>query len=266
MKNLKILGLPLIGMLLLACGGTGNGTGSAPAIRAERSMENMKSAQPDILPDRKIIKEGFLNFETRDVAETESMIVKTTGELKGYIEKESANEYSDRKSQTVVIRVPAASFDALIAKISEGALRIESKEINSKDVTEEYIDIEARLKTKKDLENRYRDLLLKASKVEEIMSIEKEMEQLRSDIDSIEGRLKYLKDQVALSSLTVTFYQKTYSSFGFGSKFGQALKYGWKNLMWFFIGLTTIWPFILIIAAGLYAGFRINRMHKQKRK
>ena len=73
--------------------------------------------------------------------------------------------------------------------------------IDSQDVTEEYIDITARLKTKKELEARYLELLKKANKVEEIVSIEKEIGNLRSDIESIEGRLRYINNAVAYSTL-----------------------------------------------------------------
>lgn len=222
--------------------------------------ENLQPPEKIEIRDlRKIIREGEITFETSDVSETKSLITKTAQELNGYITRESANEYADRIEQTLVIRIPADKFDLLLEKISRSARKIESKNINALDVTEEYIDVEARLKTKKELENRYRELLAKASKVDEIVSIEKEIGQLRADIESVEGRLNYLKDRVAFSSLTATYYQKKSSAFGFSSKFGQAIKYGWKSLLWFFIGLTSIWPFIVLTFGGLLAWFLIRK-------
>jgi hypothetical protein len=232
----------------------------------ESSVNKQSTDKIEILDDRKIIREGEITFQTSDVDETKSLIIKTTQELNGYITKENANEYADRIEQKLIIRVPADKFDLLLSKISESAKKIDSKNIDALDVTEEYIDVEARLKTKKDLEIRYRELLKQAKSVEEIMSIEKESGQLRADIESVEGRLRYLKDRVSFSSLTATYYQKVNSAFGFSSKFGQAIKYGWKNLLWFFIGLTTIWPFIILIGGGIFAAFRISRKRRNRNK
>jgi hypothetical protein len=144
----------------------------------------------------------------------------------------------------------------LLEKIFKTAQKIESKNISALDVTEEFIDIEARIKTKKELENRYKELLKQAKKVEEILEIEREIGSLRSEIESAEGRLNYLKDRVSLSTLTVVFYEKLNSSFGFTSKFGQAIQNGWTNLLWFFIGLANFWPFIII-------GFTIIIIYKR---
>jgi len=267
--KIRITVLLFIGFLTIYSCGTNEKSRKITAFvqPPDESSANLQPPEKIEIQDlRKIIREGEITFETADVNETKSLITKTTMELNGYITKESADDYTDRIEQTLIIRVPADKFDLLLAKISESARKIESKNIKALDVTEEYIDVEARLKTKKELENRYRELLAKASKVEEILSIEKEIGQLRADIESIEGRLRYLKDRVAFSSLTATYYQKINSAFGFSSKFGQAIRYGWKNLLWFFIGLTTIWPFIILLGGGLFAGFRINRKRKNRGK
>jgi hypothetical protein len=268
MKNRITILLFLVSLAIYSCGSNERSRKIADFIPSQgESSTNLQPPEKiEIQEVRKIIREGDITFETSDVNETKSLITKATLELNGYITKESANDYADRIEQALIIRVPADKFDLLLAKISESARKIESKNINALDVTEEFIDVEARLKTKKELENRYRELLAKATKVEEIMSIEKEIGQLRADIESVEGRLRYLKDKVSFSSLTVTYYQKINSAFGFSSKFGQALKYGWKNLLWFFIGITTIWPFIILLGGGLFAGYRISRKKRNRAK
>ncbi|MDR2691715.1 MAG: DUF4349 domain-containing protein [Dysgonamonadaceae bacterium] len=115
-------------------------------------------------------------------------------------------------------------FELLLDRIAQNAKKLDSKNITVSDLTEEFIDIEARIKTKKELENRYKELLKQANKVEEIVAIEKEIGNLRTDIESIEGRLKYLKDKVSYSTLNVVFYERTSSPFGFNSKFDMQFK------------------------------------------
>jgi len=102
-------------------------------------------------------------------------------------------------------------------------------------VTEEFIDIQARIKTKKELENRYKELLAKANTVEELLSIEKELGTLRTEIESIEGRLKYLQDRVSLSSLTIEYYELTTSSFRFIPKLGKSFVTGWNWFLSFIV-------------------------------
>jgi hypothetical protein len=144
-------------------------------------------------------------------------------------------------------------------RISESAKKIDFKNVQVQDVTEEYIDVETRIKTKKELESRYRVLLSKARTVEEILSIEKELGTLRSDIESIEGRLKYLKDQVSLSTLSVEYYELTRSTLNFSSKLGHAVVSGWKLLLGFIVGLVNLWPFIIIIVLIIVVALRMSK-------
>jgi hypothetical protein len=103
--------------------------------------------------------------------------------------------------------------------------------------------------------------LKKAKNVIEILEIEKQIGQLRSEIESIEGRLKYLQNQVSFSTLTMTFYEDLPNQTEFGQKFKNGFRNGWDNLILFFVVLTNIWPFILI-GLGLVVGLRIYRRKK----
>ena len=98
-------------------------------------------------------------------------------------------------------------------------------------------------------------------KVTEILDIEKQIGQLRSEIESIEGRLKYLQNRVSFSTLTMTFYESIPNETKFGQKFKNGFRNGWDNLIWFFVVLTNIWPFILI-GLGLIVGIKIYRKRK----
>ncbi len=229
-----------------------------PQPSPEEASQN--SSQP---VERKIIKEGSITFETDDLQATRQLILTAVTESGGYLAQDNAyNEY-DRIQHQLVLRIPADKFDSLLNKISASAKKLDSKNISAQDVTEEFIDVQTRLKTKKELEKRYLELLKQAKKVDEILNIERELGTLRSDIESIEGRLKYLTDKVSFSTLTVTYYQKTTASFGFGSKFSQALRNGWTNLGWVAIGFTSLWPFIVL---GLVLFFVIRRIRRKNRK
>jgi hypothetical protein len=250
-----------------------NTPGSAKReIAAEVAPENNAPDKQTIIDkaetvlERKTIKQGDISFRTSNIRETESLINRTVNELGGYVTNDNTFVTGERITHRIIIRVPADRFDQLLTKISESAGRLESKNVNAQDVTEEYIDIESRIKTKKELENQYKELLMHAKSVQEILTIEKEMGALRTEIESIEGRLQYLKDRVSFSTLTVEYYQLTSSPFGFGSKLGQALETGWKFFLTFIIGLLNLWPFILIIGGTIFIAFRISGKRKKINK
>lgn len=212
--------------------------------------------------ERKVIKKGEIKFQTKNIQETANFISETVKSLKGYISSDNVYNSEDRITQRIEIRIPSESFDNLLSRISANAKKIEYKNVQLEDVTQEYIDVESRIKTKKELEHQYIELLSKAKKVEEILSIEKELGTLRSDIESIEGRLKYLKDQVSLSTLTVDYYQLTSTTLNFSSKLGQAFVMGWKFLLSFIIGIVHLWPFIIIIGIIIFITIRFSRKKK----
>lgn len=258
----------LVPAILCSCGTGEKKADFAASEAVPESASAFRSAPMENIdvPERKVIRKGEIRFRTKDILETSAFITGIVKELDGYIAGDNVYNSGDRSTQRMELRIPSVHFDDLLQRISENAKTIESKNIEAQDVTEEYIDVEARIKTKKELENRYMELLSKAKTVEEMLSIEKELGTLRSDIESTEGRLKYLKDQVSFSSLSVEFYQLTGSALNFSSRLGQALVTGWKWLLEFIIGMVHFWPFILIIVTVILTTLGLTKKKRALRK
>ena len=212
--------------------------------------------------DRKLIKEGTIRFETTNAEKTRNDIAKIVSNYSAYIAKDDFYTQGNRTEYNISIRVPADKFESLITQIETNTRKLDSKSVNVADVTSEFIDYEARIKTKKELENRYKELLKQAVKVDEILNIEKEIGILRADIESIEGQLKYLNDKVKYSTFTVIFYEKSNTNFGFAYKMGNALKSGWQNLLWFFVWIVNLWPFVFLAVALVYVKNKIRKRKK----
>lgn len=217
--------------------------------------------QAEQISDKKIIQTGNVSFETQNIESTYKFISDLIKEFDAYSSNEYSNNYSGRIEYSLTVRIPSENFDSFLSKLEKHVGRFENKNISLVDVTEEFIDVEARLNNKKELEKRYVELLAKAVKLEDILSLERELNNIRAEIESIEGRLRYLKNQVAMSTLTVTFHEKVFSDFGFVMKVKQALVNGWNGLKWFIIGLISIWPFIII---GTVILIFIRRRYKSK--
>lgn len=256
--QIKHLGLVTL-LIFFSCSTTPEGASVDMAyteIAAPRT--DQENTETD---ERKLIKEGRVVFESGNLSATRKTVFDAVEKYKGYVSSDQEYKSPGRKSNTVVIRVPAINFDTLLSDATKGVEKFDSKEINVKDVTEEFLDIQVRLKTKKELEQRYIDLLKQAQNVSEILEIEKYSGQLRTEIESIEGRLKYLQDRVSVSTLTMTFYESIPNETEFGKKIKNGFRTGWDNLIWFFIGLINIWPFIFGLI-GLIFGIKKYRKKK----
>ncbi len=229
---------------------------------AERD-DGIKEELP--LNDLKLIKTGSCSFETESLKATADRINKAIKKHNGYASNESENKSSYRINRTITIRIPSDKFDALLADISVGVNRFDEREINVSDVTEQYYDLSARLKTKKQIEARYIQLLSRAGKITEVLEVERQIGEVRTEIDRIEGKLKYLKNQVSFSTLRINYYEslepEAENNYGFFSKLKRSFVNGWDMVLSIFLGLITVWP-IILIAIALFLVIRRFRRSK----
>jgi Domain of unknown function (DUF4349) len=205
--------------------------------------------------ERKIIKTGEIRFETKDLNQTKNIISKAVADLKGYISEESQNNSDYRKENKLVVRIPAGQFDSLLNVLGTYAGHFDSKSIHTQDVTEEFIDVSARLKTQRALENQYTQVLKQAKNVKEIMEVQGYLADVREKIESAEGRLRYLSNQVGFSTLTIHFY-KTIGVAGHSRGFFWRLTHefgnGWEGFLSLIIGFVSVWPFWLMVFSGIW--------------
>lgn len=216
--------------------------------------------------EQKIIRQAFLRFETNDLDNTFNQIQKALKENNASIQNDSEEKEYNKTSRTLTIRVPSQNFDSFLQSISKGVSYFDQKEISSQDVTEEYIDLDSRLKTKLKLENRYLEILQKATKISEVLEIEKQISAIREEIEAKQGQLKYLQSRVSESTITIEFYKTTAEKEGvkvsYGSKILTAIESGFFGLSSLFIWLISVWPFIIISCVLAYF---IRKRFKRKK-
>jgi hypothetical protein len=229
-------------------------TGSEPVYEKSFRSDAVSEVPEEPFEERRIIKVGWLRVEIKnysgDLATIKGIIVKH----KGYIsnENESSTDYS--LENNLLIRVPSIEFDLLVEEIVKMAYKVDNKSITLNDVTEEFIDVEARLKIKKEVEKRYLEILDRAGTVQDILLVEQQLRIIREEIEAKEGRLKYLQNQVSLSTLNLEIHQDLAAKPGFKfiDKLAEALKGGWKGLLNIFVGLIYVWPLILVITVVIF--------------
>jgi hypothetical protein len=252
------------------------GLSSTPAEPAEMLEEsadiethnaNYKIKQPD-----KIIKEADIKFEVDDYIESRKKLQDIINKWGAYISKEDERYTNFQITNTIIIRVLSENFEKLINDIGAVSAKVDYKTINAYDVTEEYVDIESRLKTKREVEKRYYEILRKAYKIDEILEVENEIRKIREEIEAAEGRLKYLNDRVSYSTVTLTIYQQAQYKYrpehrsNFFERFYKGLDKGWKGLLSFVIGLAHIWPLLLAMGIAAYFIFRYLRRERKQSK
>lgn len=229
---------------------------SVPSDAVTNSTQPIPIQHVDTNVQRMLTKEGNLSWETSNVDKTHASIVAQAKKSNAYIS--SDNRFRDEYQMTnkMSIRIPSNQFDNFISSIENDVNNFVEKRIEVIDVTEEYIDVSARMKTKKELELHYYDLLKQTKNVTEILQVEEQLNIVRSEIESAEGRLKYLKDKVNMSTIHLSFYETTSAPVGFFGQIGKSFVAGWKGMLYFILGLITAWPIVLIVLITIWLVIR----------
>ncbi len=237
---------------VLGCGG-GQQETTSPVVadvayepRATREEGTHGSDAVAPLPvDRKIIRSGDLRFEVDDLDAARNGVLDRVKAANGYVEGDDRGDWGRQHTVTLRVRIPADRFDTFVQGL-QGLGRLEHQNISATDVTSEWVDVEARLEAKRTLEKRYLELAGQARNVSEMLEVERALGNVRAEIESMEARMKALRDQVAMSTLSITFIRQQAMTERFTPRFGVAIGEGWNNLLRFLVGLTHLWPFVIL--------------------
>ena len=219
---------------------------------------------------KKIIKNGDMMIDVADIKSAQEKVQSLVKSNKGYIQNEN---YSNDERETTVsmeIRIPNQNFDGLINSFSDGIGSITQKNIRVEDVTEEYTDVSIRLKNKLTYLEKYRDLLKRSASTKDLLEIQEKIRGLEEEIESSEGRLRFIDDQVNYSTLNLTLTKEkprntVTSKIGFGSRFVDSIANGWNIFVNFILSIVSFWPFLLLIplVIFLFKKWRKNRKSKK---
>jgi len=203
--------------------------------------------------DRKIIRTAGIRAEVKDQQAFYDQLRTKVRELGGYIASEEQKQNDYIIENAVVIKVPVDQFDNALAGLNTGIINLAEKKVHSQDVTAEMIDTRSRLETKKRVRQRYSELLGQAKNVEEMFTVEKEINQIQEDIEAAGGRLAYLGHSASYSTINYTYFQvlnaskKDNSDPGFMTQLKDAFGSGGAWLGSLFLGLISVWPLWLLI-------------------
>lgn len=252
-KRLLLCGVLAFTIVFTACGKKSAGTipgdaAGSPSINQSEAKPSMqdnasmngvsKKADTDlkanttsteISKDQKIIRNGSINIVEENLIKLAEGIKQKTKELGGYIENEEMMEYR----LTASVRIPADRFDDFI-QYAEKGFDVKNKSISSQNITDTYVDNEARLNNLKAQEKQILGILEKAKTVEEVLKVQAELYKIRGEAEALEGRKRNWDKQIDYATLIINADKKQIvpdnkKTIISGSDFIKAIGKGFSN-------------------------------------
>lgn len=216
------------------------------AAYEERTAEGGGAAEQE----RKLIKTGSVTLEVQSLSAADSAVEKWSASLGGYI----SNSYSHQTGANYTVKIPAARFDEAMKTAGDlGILREHS--ISTQDVSEQFYDLQTRLSNKRVMRDNLRAYLEKAKDIKDLLQIEKELNSVLTEIESMEGRMKRLSNQIDYATITVSVqlpYGKTESGFSFPDA-GEGFRKFISNTVAFFAKCLVCFFYIIICGIPVLA-------------
>ena len=159
---------------------------------------------PSTEEDRMIVRTGDMSLVVKDVIQARDDIAKLAARFDGYVVSSQISGEEEEMRGWISIRVPDEKFDQALTELRNLAVRVKSENTSSQDVTEEYTDLQSRLRNAEATEKQYLALLEKATDVEDILKIYQSLSQVRQEIEQIKGRMQYLERTSSMSQISVS--------------------------------------------------------------
>ncbi|HDN79335.1 MAG TPA: DUF4349 domain-containing protein, partial [Chloroflexi bacterium] len=179
-----------------------------PALVPKEEVQELRGAGLPSLTQRMIIRQAELSLVVKDTKEAIGQVESIAVEKGGYLHQSEVWKEGESLKARLVIMVPADKFEETLAALRDIATDVLSESVSGQDVTEEYVDLSARLKNLEATEEELRELLAtvreRSGKAEDILAVYRELSQIRSEIERVKGRMKYLEQMTAFSTITVS--------------------------------------------------------------
>jgi hypothetical protein len=224
---------------------------------AASSLAAGESGAPDL--NRKIVKNGDMTLEVNDITAAITGVAAVAKDLNGYVVSSNKSGDQDTTYGQISIRVPSDRFDEAFDRLRQLAINVPSESTNSQDVTEQYTDLQAQLRNLEATEAQYIEVLKKAEKVEDILAVQRELSNVRGQIEQIKGRIQYIERTSDMALINVNL-QKTKPLGGTAWSALETLKSAARGLVSFgkVLAIILIWVavfspiWIIILLVVLY--------------
>lgn len=247
---------------LFGCGGAARNESARPP-----AAPSMKQSAPPVpaggtqdvkqpAANRKVIETAQVTLESRDLTATEAKIFELLAKRQGKVDSSNVTlDSNGRRNGVYTLRIPAGQLREYVNELANlPDVVVRQRSISAQDVTEEFIDISARLENMQRHEVRLREILAKANTVEEILKVEKELATARGQIESVTARLKALSGRIDFSTVTLRISEVTViTETNFFGKLMAIIRDSWVAagdvVLYLIATVIVLSPLALIVAA-----------------
>ena len=236
----------------------------------ENSKDNT-SVNETAIKSKMLIVTGELNMETMDLDKLLEELEKNVSAFGGYFQDSSISTSGSYRYYTAVVRVPAENFTEFLDGV-EKAGNVTYYHENTKDITDTYTDLSARVTPLKAEEARVLDFYKEAKDLDDLLMIESRLTEIRYEIDYLETQLKNYDLQVAYSTLTISIRETstyTETSVSFWDRLASSFRYGWTNFVSgiedFVLDVVYYFWNILLFAAIIFGAYKLYKYIRSRR-
>lgn len=237
-------------------------------------LDAAKADTTNTATDRKIIRNADITMEVDSTTEAQHSVTSIAESNGGFVvtSESKQREHVDPSKRTLdiklVVRIPSDRFGPALDEIKKLAGNMPGENITGQDVTEDFIDLEARIKTQKALEFQFLEIMKQARNVEDALEVQRQIADVRTDIEKLEGRKRFLENRSSLSTITVNIQTPkmiAVSPSGFGHTVREAisdsLELASGMLIFFIRTVIVMLPVVVfvILPAGLVIRYAIKR-------
>jgi glucan-binding YG repeat protein len=160
------------------------------------------------IPSQMVIYQADLQLRVKKFEQTLQNIEEQVAKYGGYISESNVSKDGvEQVSGQITVRIPQKNFQAFLRDAEGQAAEVLQRNITGTDVTEEYVDLESRLKSKRVVEERLTSFMKTAQKTEDLLKISADLAAVQEEIETIQGRMKYLENQTSLSTIHISLFE-----------------------------------------------------------
>jgi hypothetical protein len=251
--------------------------GAAPALQEAPAPSGMAKSEAPAAPvssDRLVVKNADLSIVVKDVNARVAAIQNMTVSMGGFVVSANVYQTTARDGTKVpqaqiVVRVPQEKLDSALDQIKADTVEVQNESQSGQDVTDQYVDLQSRLKAKQAAEAQLLEIMKDAKKTEDVLAVYSQLQQIESDIEVLKGQIKYTEQSAALSAITINVIAEEtvkpievggWKPQGVARDAIQSLIYFWQDFIDFLIRFVLlILPVLITIAIPLYLAFLVLR-------
>jgi hypothetical protein len=223
------------------------------------------SGSGTLTPDTKIIKTAFLTIEVNDVPGSVELLKNLAAQKGGYLSSTNVQKnYNNRLTGSVIIRVPAKEFETTLTGV-QAIGTVKSVSTQGQDVTEEYVDLQAQKTAYQNQLAQYNEIMKKAVKVEDVITVQQQIDRVQTQLNRLDGRLKYLDSRIDLSTITVNLQEPEPVGGDSGHNFVSTINEGISGFFGMIDAVIIIFLTLLPIIIIGGAGYGIYRLYKARK-